>query len=360
MPMPLTLLRQLQVASPEVAWASLFQHAWKTCSAPLAQDKLAPHMSNNNYHPKHVVVENSVFGAMGRGNWLSCTEALTGTLDWRERPWDVVSNEWLAQQSPSIAIDLSGKSEKSFIGDEPAAATLKCGSASDIDGWSAGAFDLVITDPPFGGLLFYAELADFFYVWLRKVLREKYPEFFTAEYTPKTLEAISNPAQHPDDADEHYKRVLTESWREASRLLRPSGILAFTFHHSEDAPWVAVLESLFDAGFYLEATYPIRSDESKGEGEFGSKQIEYDIIHVCRKRSEEPTPVSWAKMRRQVLQDVRALTCSSGSTSGCSAAQTTSGAGNGSAPGTKRTASPRAKRFSPPRMIAARVSTPPS
>ena len=39
-------------------------------------------------------------------------------------------------------------------------------------------------------------------------------------------------------------------------------------------------------GYYLEATYPIRSDETKGEGEFGSKTIEYDIIHVCRKRTE--------------------------------------------------------------------------
>ncbi|WP_309896347.1 hypothetical protein [Archangium sp.] len=272
------------------------------------RDTPEPLFSNNNYHPKYIVVENGIFGAMGRGNWMSCTESLTETLDWRERPWDVVSNEWFAQQSPAIAPDLTGKSEKGYIGDPPSAiSTLKCGSASDIDTWKTGTFDLVITDPPFGGLLFYAELADFFYVWLRKVLRDKYPEFFSSDYTPKTLEAISNPAQHPDDADAHYKRVLTESWREASRLLRPSGILAFTFHHSEDAPWVAVLESLFDAGFYLEATYPIRSDESKGEGEFGSKQIEYDIIHVCRKRSEEPTPVSWAKMRRQVLQDVRAL-----------------------------------------------------
>jgi putative DNA methylase len=83
--------------------------------------------------------------------------------------------------------------------------------------------------------------------------------------------------------------------------------MAFTFHHSEDEPWVAVLEALFDAGFFLEATYPIRSDETKGEGEFGSKKIEYDIIHVCRKRLEEPTRVSWARMRREVLQDVRRL-----------------------------------------------------
>jgi len=94
-------------------------------------------------------------------------------------------------------------------------------------------------------------------------------------------------------------------------VLKPSGILAFTFHHSEDEPWVAVLESLFEAGFYLEATYPIRSDDTKGEGSkpgtFGSQTIEYDIIHVCRKRTEDPQPVSWGRMRREVMADVRQL-----------------------------------------------------
>lgn len=121
------------------------------------------------------------------------------------------------------------------------------------------------------------------------------------------MEAVANKAREPDDPDGFYQRVLTECWREAGRVLKPGGILAFTFHHSEDAPWVSVLESLFDAGFYLEATYPIRSDETKGEGEFGSKTIEYDIIHVCRKRTEEPEPVSWARMRREVLSDVKQI-----------------------------------------------------
>ena len=155
--------------------------------------------------------------------------------------------------------------------------------------------------------MYYAELSDFFYVWLRLALKDRYPDLFGAEYTPKTLEAVANRARHPDDPDAFYKRILTECWRESFRVLKSGGLLAFTFHHSEDEPWVGVLESLFDAGFYLEATYPIRSDETKGEGEFGSKQIEYDIIHVCRKRTTEPAVISWARLRRQIVDEVRRL-----------------------------------------------------
>jgi len=84
--------------------------------------------------------------------------------------------------------------------------------------------------------------------------------------------------------------------------------MAFTFHHSEDSQWAIVLESLFDAGFILEQTYPIASDEQKGEGgQFGAKGTEYDIIHVCRKRLEDPTPVSWAKMRQWVKAELKRL-----------------------------------------------------
>ena len=192
---------------------------------------------------------------------------------------------------------------------------IACGSSTELSTLNRESYDLVITDPPFGGLLHYSELADFFYVWLRLALKDLYPDYFEPEYTPKTLEAVANRARQPgkdeetgkDNADIFYQRLLTACYSEARRILKPGGLLAFTFHHSEDAPWVSVLESLFDAGFYLQATYPIRSDETKGTGQFGSKMIEYDIIHVCRKRLEEPKPISWAKLRRQVLQDVKSL-----------------------------------------------------
>ena len=277
------------------------------CFWDRGRDGLVPHLSNNNFHPKNNVVENCVFATLGRGKWASCIEGILQGRAWAMQPWEAVSRETLKRHAPTLANQLTGKSEKVFPGDAVGAMGVFQGSSTELTYIETGSLDLVITDPPFGGLLHYSELSDFFYVWLRLVLKDKYPDYFRAEYTPKSLEAVANRAREPEDPDGFYQRLLTQCWREAHRILKPSGILAFTFHHSEDEPWVAVLESLFDAGYYLEATYPIRSDETKGEGEFGSKTIEYDIIHVCRKRTEEPKPVSWGRMRREVMADVRQL-----------------------------------------------------
>jgi len=269
------------------------------------QDCLAPHFSNNNYHPKQNPVQNNPFTKLGRGNWQSSVATFLEAVEWRRVPWDLLDAERIRD------LGVSGKTYKLPVGDglcdSSGGYEVECGTATDLSKIATGTYDLVITDPPFGGLLHYSELSDYYYVWLRQSLKDRYPVQFGAEYTPKTLEAVSNRARQPEDPDGYYQKLLTAGWSEATRILKPGGILAFTFHHSEDAPWVQVLESLFDAGLYLEATYPIRSDDTKGKGEFGSRKVEYDIIHVCRKRTEEPTPVSWAKMRREVLRDVRQL-----------------------------------------------------
>lgn len=271
------------------------------------KDHFVPALSNNNYHPKATVVEVGVFSPVGYGPWSSTVGPLSASMEWSKHPWEAVSAESLSGSSPELASQISGKSEKVFPGDPVRSATVQQRSSTELSHYLDQSVDLVVTDPPFGNLLHYSELADFFYVWMRLPLKRKYPEIFESEYTPKSMEAVSNKAREPEDPDGFYQRLLTACWCEAHRVLKPGGVLAFTFHHSEDAPWVSVLESLFDAGFYLEATYPIRSDETKGDGEFGSKTIEYDIVHVCRKRMIEPKAVSWARMRREVLADVRQL-----------------------------------------------------
>ena len=270
-------------------------------------DQLEPFFSNNNYNPKNTTVENNVFAKFGRGNWKACIEGLKETLAWKENPWETVSIENLKIKSPELASSFSSKSTKVYPGDAVGVANIRCRSATDLSDIASSTIDLVVTDPPFGDNIQYAELSDFFYVWLRLARKKLGLENFNSELTPKSLEVVTNQFREGKEADKFFQRLLTEAWKEGYRILKPGGLLTFTFHHSEDEPWVAVLESLFDAGFYLEATYPIRSDETKGDGQFGSQKIEYDIIHVCRKRTDDPKAVSWGRMRREVMADVRQL-----------------------------------------------------
>lgn len=303
------------------------------------RDTPEPMFSNANYHPKQQVVENGVFNALGRGNWASSAAKVVDALQWAREPWEIVPLP-----------DGAGKKSDTAKPEDPLrteGVELACQSSTAL-GDRVG-IDLAITDPPFGNNLFYGDLSDFFYVWMRLPLLKWYegaPEraYFEPERTPRAIEAVQNSVEHPDDrepwgqeplvterwlatirqhagddsiqedegnplyrrepAAQFYCDTLTACWSETGRVLKPGGIMAFTFHHSADAPWVDVLEALFNAGFILEATYPIRSDETKGEtAAFGSKKIEYDIIHVCRKRLENPEPVAWAKMRRWVKDE---------------------------------------------------------
>jgi putative DNA methylase len=280
------------------------------CIWNIQRDTLEPFLSKNNLQPPTRPIENNVFGTFGRGNWAACTEGLIDALNWRSDPWEIVARS-------AIDRDLAGqlgqaKSVRVSTGDPPLDnAYLTCGSSTELTSYATGSYDLVITDPPFGDIMQYAELSSVFYGWLKPVLKHSNSNMIP-ENIPTALEAVENKARHGTDSAPFYSRVLQACWEEAHRVLKPGGILAFTFHHDKDEPWVAVLESLFNAGFYLEATYPIRSDETKGAGgtpgTFGAQKVEYDIIHVCRKRAEAPVAVSWGRMRREVLGDVRQLT----------------------------------------------------
>lgn len=267
-------------------------------------DQLKGHFSNNNYHPKAIIVENSVFSEVGSGNFNSCIGMVVEGMKFAKSPYE----RRLSQPNEK------GKSQKVSSDDwlDSSKVKLFCQSSTDLKRIVPDStIDLVITDPPFGDNVQYAELADFFSVWLKRPLQQLFPEIFINGESPKSLEAVTNKARHPgktpdglNKSDLMYDRLLGMCWKEAYRTLKPGGILAFTFHHDKDIAWIAVLESLFEAGFQIEATFPIRSDVMKGDGNFGSQKIEYDIVHVCRKRLSEPKEIYWATLRRKIIDGV--------------------------------------------------------
>lgn len=269
------------------------------CIYDVGYDKLAPFFSNPNYAPKARYIENTSFSKLGRGNLTSIAETVIEGLEWSRTPWEV---------APPSHRDETDEPRLMLEDGILPGAQIKCGSSSEIPSFADRTFDLVITDPPFGDNIFYSDLSNFFHAWLRLPLRHDYPELFEQTKTPNAQEALAPRLLSEDEANDYYRVRLTACWAESCRVLKDGGLLAFTFHHSEPAQWAIVLESLFDAGFLLEQTFPIASDEQKGEGgQFGAKGTEYDIIHVCRKRLAEPTPVSWAKMRQWVKAELGRL-----------------------------------------------------
>jgi len=125
--------------------------------------------------------------------------------------------------------ETSGKSVaefKTYSGDSirSQGSELCCQSSIDLRRIGADSVDYVITDPPYAGAVNYAELADFFYVWLREGLLDVYPEHFVPEVTRKTLEIIENEwrGQSVDD----FKRALNQVFAECHRVLKDDGCLA--------------------------------------------------------------------------------------------------------------------------------------
>ncbi len=266
-------------------------------------DQLEPQFSNNNFSPKNNTVENSPFGDVGRGNFNSCIGLVIDGLEYQQCPYEL-----------KISDSEKAKTEKVFL-NEPFSNnwSVSCSSSTDLKGKIPNeSIDLIITDPPFGGNVDYAELADFFLVWMHKPLSKLFPDTFNSAESPKSLEAVSNKARHPGvtedgkkKSDLMYDRLLTMCWKEGFRILKPHGLMAFTFHHDEDVAWINVLDSLFQSGFEIESTFPIRSDAIKGDSDFGSKKIEYDIVHVCKKRLQEPKEIFWATLRKKILESVK-------------------------------------------------------
>jgi adenine-specific DNA methylase len=180
---------------------------------------------------------------------------------------------------------------------------LKCISSTSIN-VDSGQVDFVITDPPYGGNVNYSELSDFFYVWLRTHLREIYPHF-APEITPKAEEIVENRTRGLTSED--FKEGLKSVFDESNRLLKNEGVLAFTFHHSEGETWESLLEAICQAGFYLEAVYPIHGEAENSLHLMDKDAISYDLIHVCKKIDAGQNTVKrpWANIRSDIRRQAR-------------------------------------------------------
>jgi adenine-specific DNA methylase len=173
--------------------------------------------------------------------------------------------------------------------------------------------DAVVMDPPYYDNVMYAELSDFFYVWLKRTAGYVYPEFFTRQLTDKENEAVANPAKFQGEkgakalASKDYQERMASIFKECRRVIKEDGILTLMFTHKAQGAWDALASGLLEAGFIITASWPINT-EAEGSLHIRNKAAAKSTIFlVCRPRitKAEDITIYWEDVEKDVAKAVR-------------------------------------------------------
>lgn len=150
-------------------------------------------------------------------------------------------------------------------------------------------FDAVVTDPPYYSSIFYADLSAFFYVWLKRIVGDLYPEHFTLPTPPKRREAVAQPSEHGGDgekADSHYHSLMRRSFIEARRVLKPGALLVCVYAHKTTEGWATLIRALVDAGLTVTEAWPIQTESRGRMNTLSAAALSDSIFFVARRREE--------------------------------------------------------------------------
>lgn len=199
---------------------------------------------------------------------------------------------------------------------------LSCKSGEALDHINDASIDCVVMDPPYYDNVMYAELSDFFYVWLKRTAGRVYPELFRRQLTDKDSEAVANPARFRGErgakvlAGRDYQHRMAAIFAECRRVLKPDGIMTLMFTHKATGAWDALTKGLMEAGFTITASWPINT-EAEGSLHIKDKAAANSTIFlVCRPRPpkaaddtlywEDVEPTLAARVRERVADFQRA------------------------------------------------------
>jgi len=152
--------------------------------------------------------------------------------------------------------------------------------------------DAIITDPPYYDNIPYADISDFFYIWLKRSIGHLYPEHFTSNLTPKKSEAIADAGRHNgswDRAREAYEQMMTEGFAQAYRCLRSQGSMAIVYAHKTTLGWASLVDALRRAGFIITEAWPLDTEKPGRLRAQASAALASSIFLVARKREGSVT-----------------------------------------------------------------------
>ena len=144
----------------------------------------------------------------------------------------------------------------------PPPITITCKPGDSLDHLGDASIDVVVMDPPYYDNVMYAELSDFFYVWLKRTAGHVFPELFRRQLTDKENEAVANPAKFRGEkgaralAGQDYRERMAAIFAECRRVLKPDGIMTLMFTHKATGAWDALTKGLIESGFVITASWP--------------------------------------------------------------------------------------------------------
>lgn len=155
---------------------------------------------------------------------------------------------------------------------------------------------MVSTDPPYYDNIGYADLSDFFYVWLRQSLRDTYPELFSTMLVPKAEELIATPYRHDgsmEEAKDFFEDGMLSACKQVHLYARENiPVTIYYAYKQSDADadgtassgWETMLSAIIKAGFSITGTWPMSTERSSRTIGIGTNALASSIVLVCRKR----------------------------------------------------------------------------
>lgn len=175
---------------------------------------------------------------------------------------------------------------------------------------SSGKF--VSSDPPYYDNIAYADLSDFFYVWVRRTLRHVFPDLLATIAVPKSEELIAAPYRHggKDQSEAFFLSGMTIALKRMCNLAHPESLMTiyYAFKQSETSievgtispGWVTFLGAVCTAGLEITGTWPLRTENSSRMIGQGTNALASSIVLVCRKRSDTTATISRREFQRQL------------------------------------------------------------
>ena len=172
---------------------------------------------------------------------------------------------------------------------------------------------IVSTDPPYYDNIGYADLSDFFYVWLRRSLKQVFPDLFATLAVPKAEELVATPYRHggKEKAEAFFLTGMTQAMHRLAEQAHPAFpvTIYYAFKQAESndegtasTGWDTFLEAVIQAGFAITGTWPVRTERGARSIGIGSNALASSIVLVCHKRDASAP----ATTRRDFLNQLKA------------------------------------------------------